>query len=110
MCRWADVTKMDKSNTLLVPESIKVSTREGNYIFSMFMNISETHDFMEQLANMAIRKLLDRGNTQDVNLITSKDMKTTENKSRARRGNKKVVNYTITKKLKVYLFFRLFNY
>ena len=98
MYRWADVTKMDKSNTLLVPESIKVSTREGNYIFSMFMNISETHDFMEQLANMAIRKLLDRGNTQDVNLITSKDMKTTENKSRARRGNKKVVNCTISKK------------
>jgi len=88
--RWADVTKMDKNNTLLVPESIKVSTREGNFIFSMFMNISETHDFMEQLANMAIRKLLDRGHTQDVNLV-NKDMKTTEDKRRVRRGNKKSV-------------------
>ena len=57
---------MEKNNTVLVPESIKVTTRDGSFVFSLFMNITETHDFMEQLANMAIRQLLDRGSSSEV--------------------------------------------
>ena len=63
--RWADVTKMTKNSTMLVPESIRVSTREDSYVFSMFMNISETHHIMTQLANIAIRQLLDRENFEE---------------------------------------------
>nr|XP_009857558.1 TBC1 domain family member 9 [Ciona intestinalis] len=58
--RWNDVTKLEKDNTLLVPESIHVATRENRYVFSMFLNISETYHLMTQLANIAIRQLVNR--------------------------------------------------
>lgn len=54
------MTSMQKNSTVLVPESITVSTRENSYVFSMFMSSSETHNLMTQLANIAIRQLLDR--------------------------------------------------
>ena len=43
---------------MLFPESIKISTREQGYYFSMFVNPAETFRLMEQLANMAMRQLL----------------------------------------------------
>ncbi|XP_023189699.1 TBC1 domain family member 9 [Xiphophorus maculatus] len=57
--RWADITQLEKSATLLLPDVIKVSTRSNEHLFSVFLNINETFKLAEQLANIAMRRLLD---------------------------------------------------
>lgn len=57
--QWVDVTRLEKNATLLFPESIRVDTRDKELFFSMFLNIGETFKLMEQLANLAMRQLLD---------------------------------------------------
>uniref|UniRef100_A0A3B3TIA1 TBC1 domain family member 9 n=1 Tax=Poecilia latipinna TaxID=48699 RepID=A0A3B3TIA1_9TELE len=57
--RWADITQLEKSATLLLPDVIKVSTRANEHVFSVFLNINETFKLAEQLANIAMRRLLD---------------------------------------------------
>jgi len=90
---WVDVTKMTKNSTMLVPESIRVTTREDSYVFSMFMNISETHHIMTQLANIAIRQLLDRENFEEDLSLSERiaaATDTTRSGSSMRRKKKKV--------------------
>ncbi|XP_028383555.1 TBC1 domain family member 9B isoform X1 [Phyllostomus discolor] len=57
--QWVDVIRLEKNATLLLPESIRVDTRDQELFFSMFLNIGETFKLMEQLANLAMRQLLD---------------------------------------------------
>uniref|UniRef100_A0A667ZCT5 TBC1 domain family member 9B n=1 Tax=Myripristis murdjan TaxID=586833 RepID=A0A667ZCT5_9TELE len=57
--QWTDVTQLEKNATLLFPESVCVSTRHTEHFFSMFLNINDTFKLMEQLANIAMRQLLD---------------------------------------------------
>ncbi|KAM7418268.1 hypothetical protein PAMA_017766 [Pampus argenteus] len=57
--QWTEVTQLEKNATLVFPESIRVSTRHEEHFFSMFLNINDTFKLMEQLANMAMRQLLD---------------------------------------------------
>ncbi|KAM4621446.1 TBC1 domain family member 9B isoform 2-T2 [Polymixia lowei] len=57
--QWTDVTQLEKNATLLFPESVCVSTRNTEHFFSMFLNINDTFKLMEQLANIAMRQLLD---------------------------------------------------
>uniref|UniRef100_A0A674NY57 TBC1 domain family member 9 n=1 Tax=Takifugu rubripes TaxID=31033 RepID=A0A674NY57_TAKRU len=67
--RWAEITQLEKSATLLLPDAIKVNTRVEEYVFSVFLNISETFKLAEQLANIAMRQLLDnKGFEQDRSL------------------------------------------
>lgn len=67
--RWVDITQLEKNATLLFPDMIKVSTRSSEHFFSVFLNISETFKLMEQLANIAMRQLLDNeGFEQDRSL------------------------------------------
>uniref|UniRef100_A0AAY4AM58 TBC1 domain family member 9 n=1 Tax=Denticeps clupeoides TaxID=299321 RepID=A0AAY4AM58_9TELE len=67
--RWADITQLEKNVTLLLPDMIRVSTRCSEHVFSVFLNISETFKLMEQLANIAMRQLLDnKGFEQDRSL------------------------------------------
>uniref|UniRef100_A0AAQ4S2Y6 TBC1 domain family member 9 n=1 Tax=Gasterosteus aculeatus aculeatus TaxID=481459 RepID=A0AAQ4S2Y6_GASAC len=67
--RWADITQLEKSATLLMPDAIKVSTRIDAHVFSVFLNINETFKLAEQLANIAMRQLLDnKGFEQDRSL------------------------------------------
>ncbi|XP_037328357.2 TBC1 domain family member 9 [Pungitius pungitius] len=64
--RWADITQLEKSATLLMPDAIMVSTRIDAHVFSVFLNINETFKLAEQLANIAMRQLLDnKGFEQD---------------------------------------------
>ncbi|XP_077428771.1 TBC1 domain family member 9B isoform X2 [Vanacampus margaritifer] len=57
--QWTEVTQLEKNATLLFPESVRVRTRLGEHFFSMFLNINDTFKLMEQLANLAMRQLLD---------------------------------------------------
>ncbi|KAM4834436.1 TBC1 domain family member 9 [Thomomys bottae] len=67
--RWVDITQLEKNATLLLPDGIKVSTRSSEHFFSVFLNINETFKLMEQLANIAMRQLLDNeGFEQDHSL------------------------------------------
>ncbi|XP_053317053.1 TBC1 domain family member 9 [Spea bombifrons] len=67
--RWVDITQLEKTATLLLPDMIKVSTRSSEHFFSVFLNINETFKLMEQLANIAMRQLLDNeGFEQDKSL------------------------------------------
>ncbi|XP_032079892.1 TBC1 domain family member 9 isoform X3 [Thamnophis elegans] len=67
--RWVDITQLEKNATLLLPDVIKISTRSSQHFFSVFLNISETFKLMEQLANIAMRQLLDNeGFEQDKSL------------------------------------------
>lgn len=60
LLRWTDVTEVKKSKHLLTPDTIKVSTRDAEYFFGMFLNRSnEAYDLIRQLANLAMRKLID---------------------------------------------------
>lgn len=56
--RWADILHLQRSNSVLFPESIRVSTRTKDYYFSMFLKTSETFALMEQLANIAMKQLI----------------------------------------------------
>ncbi|MED6237033.1 TBC1 domain member 9B [Ataeniobius toweri] len=56
---WTEVTQLEKNATLVFPESVRVSTRNAEHFFSMFLNINDTFKLMEQLANIAMRQLLD---------------------------------------------------
>uniref|UniRef100_A0A671TWV7 TBC1 domain family member 9B n=1 Tax=Sparus aurata TaxID=8175 RepID=A0A671TWV7_SPAAU len=57
--QWMEVTQLEKNATLVFPESVRVSTRHTEHFFSMFLNINDTFKLMEQLANIAMRQLLD---------------------------------------------------
>ncbi|KAM9850393.1 TBC1 domain family member 9B isoform 2-T2 [Aulostomus maculatus] len=57
--QWTEVTQLEKNATLVFPESVRVSTRHTDHFFSMFLNINDTFKLMEQLANIAMRQLLD---------------------------------------------------
>nr|XP_061793342.1 TBC1 domain family member 9B-like [Nerophis lumbriciformis] len=57
--QWTEVTQLEKNATLVFPESIRVRTRTGEHFFSVFLDINDTFKLMEQLANMAMRQLLD---------------------------------------------------
>uniref|UniRef100_A0A8C4NK66 TBC1 domain family, member 9 (with GRAM domain) n=1 Tax=Dicentrarchus labrax TaxID=13489 RepID=A0A8C4NK66_DICLA len=63
------IITLEKSATLLLPDVIKVSTRINEHVFSVFLNINETFKLAEQLANIAMRQLLDnKGFEQDRSL------------------------------------------
>lgn len=82
--QWTDVTQLDKNATLLFPESVRVSTRDTEHYFSMFLNINDTFKLMEQLANIAMRQLLDNeGFSADQSL--PKPCKTLKNVSALKR-------------------------
>ncbi|KAJ2952626.1 hypothetical protein O0L34_g6956 [Tuta absoluta] len=57
--RWADVTELAKTNSLLFPDSIKVTTRDDEHYFTLFLKKNETFALMQQLANIAMKQLID---------------------------------------------------
>ncbi|XP_040912855.1 TBC1 domain family member 8 isoform X2 [Toxotes jaculatrix] len=56
---WADVTRLERVSTGLMTEAIRVSTRQRQREFSMFLNLDEAFGVIGQLADIALRRLLD---------------------------------------------------
>lgn len=68
--RWRDVTLLDCTNALIFPDSIRVSTRDHEHYFSMLLRKKETYELMEQLANMAMKQLInDEEFSEDKDLL-----------------------------------------
>ena len=61
------MTKVEKSNNLIAPDSISVCTRETDYQFGFFLHgkSSEAFDLISQLTNLAMRRLMLDGVVQD---------------------------------------------
>ncbi|RUS90405.1 hypothetical protein EGW08_001810 [Elysia chlorotica] len=70
--RWADITKLERGNNMLLPDSVKVSTRDADHFFSMLLHSKETFDLMEQLANMAMKQLMQEPGFQEDKTLAAK--------------------------------------
>ena len=83
LIRWTDVTSVEKSNNLIAPDSICVSTREGDFQFGLFLGgqaAEEAYDIISQLANLAMRKLISDTDSyhQDLDLLLKKTKNVTK--------------------------------
>lgn len=78
--RWTDILKLDIGNNVLFPDSLVVKTREGEYYFSMLLQSSETFRLMEQLANMAMKQLMQEGGFEEDKTIVDRTKKKTPKK------------------------------
>ncbi|KAM6970593.1 TBC1 domain family member 8 [Aplochiton taeniatus] len=58
---WAEVTRLERVSTGLMADMVRVSTRQRQRHFSMFLNLEEVFGVMGQLADIALRRLLDSG-------------------------------------------------
>ncbi|KYB25652.1 hypothetical protein TcasGA2_TC032528 [Tribolium castaneum] len=69
--RWSDVIELSKKNSIVFPDSIKIVTREKEYHFSMFLTKNETFKLMEQLVDLAMKRLIDdkRSFSEDKELL-----------------------------------------
>ncbi|XP_058791505.1 TBC1 domain family member 9 isoform X2 [Phymastichus coffea] len=70
--RWADILELEKTNSLVFPDSIRIVTRDNKeHYFSMFLHKSETYSLMEQLTNLAMKRLIDEksGFNEDRDLL-----------------------------------------
>lgn len=56
---WAEVTRLERVSAGLMTEAIRVGTRHRQREFSMFLNMDEAFRVVGQLADIALRRLLD---------------------------------------------------
>ncbi|KAE8299723.1 TBC1 domain family member 8 AD 3 Vascular Rab-GAP/TBC-containing protein [Larimichthys crocea] len=56
---WAEMTRLERVSTGLMTEAIRVGTRQRQREFSMFLNLDEAFGVIGQLADIALRRLLD---------------------------------------------------
>ncbi|NP_001107709.2 TBC1 domain family member 8B [Xenopus tropicalis] len=57
---WDEISRLEKTSTVLLTESIHVCCNGEDFYFSMFLHINETFLLMEQLADYAVRRLFDK--------------------------------------------------
>nr|CAD7588701.1 unnamed protein product [Timema genevievae] len=80
--RWSDVTELDKTSSLVFPDSIRIATREKQHHFSMFLHKSETFTLMTQLTNLAMKQLInDKGGFNEDKDLLNKLSKNVPKKS-----------------------------
>ncbi|CAB1347141.1 unnamed protein product [Coregonus sp. 'balchen'] len=58
---WAEVTRLERVSTGLMTDMVRVTTRRHQRDFSMFLSLDEVFGVMGQLADIALRRLLDSG-------------------------------------------------
>ncbi|XP_056610180.1 TBC1 domain family member 8 [Triplophysa dalaica] len=58
---WAEVTRLERVSVGLLTDVIRVHTRQKQRDFSMFLNVDDVMKVMCQLADIALRRLLDSG-------------------------------------------------
>uniref|UniRef100_A0A4W5NIL0 TBC1 domain family member 8B n=1 Tax=Hucho hucho TaxID=62062 RepID=A0A4W5NIL0_9TELE len=56
---WAEVTRLERVSTGLMTDMVRVTTRRCQRDFSMFLSLDEAFGVIVQLADIALRRLLD---------------------------------------------------
>uniref|UniRef100_W5KBD6 TBC1 domain family member 8B n=1 Tax=Astyanax mexicanus TaxID=7994 RepID=W5KBD6_ASTMX len=57
---WDEVSRLERTSSVLLAESIRVSVRGEDHFFSMFLHLQQTFLLMQQLADYAITRLFDK--------------------------------------------------
>lgn len=65
LLKWHDITLIERSNSLIFTDTIILTTKQQTYEFSMFAKASETYTLIEQLANLAMKQIM---NNQDLDI------------------------------------------
>lgn len=58
---WAEAMRLERVSVGLLTDVIRVHTRQKQRDFSMFLNVDEVMKVMCQLADIALRRILDSG-------------------------------------------------
>ncbi|XP_076843814.1 TBC1 domain family member 8B isoform X2 [Brachyhypopomus gauderio] len=57
---WDEVSRLDRTSSVLLTESIRVCVRGQDHHFSMLLHLQQTYLLMQQLADYAITRLFDK--------------------------------------------------
>lgn len=57
---WCEVSRLERSSSVLLTECIRVCVKEEDYFFSMFLRLQHTYELMQQLAEYAIARMFDK--------------------------------------------------
>ncbi|KAL2095194.1 hypothetical protein ACEWY4_009913 [Coilia grayii] len=57
---WVEISRLEKTSSVLLTESIRVCAGGEEHCFSMFLHLQQTFLLMEQLADYAVRRLIDK--------------------------------------------------
>ncbi|XP_069492814.1 TBC1 domain family member 8 isoform X2 [Ambystoma mexicanum] len=77
---WVDVQNLERTTNVLMTDIIRITARGKEREFSMFLNIDEVFQVIEQLADVTLRRLLDNEvfeldpTLQDPSQITKRDL------------------------------------
>ncbi|CAF1039084.1 unnamed protein product [Brachionus calyciflorus] len=69
---YTDIMNIEKVSSLL-STAIKITTRNGDYTFYMFINIDETYKLIQQLTNFAVQNLLSKSQEYKKDLLPQLD-------------------------------------
>lgn len=58
LLKWHDITLIERANSLIFSDTIILTTKQQTYEFSLFAKTSETYALIEQLANLAMKQIM----------------------------------------------------
>lgn len=60
MFPWDEVSRLERTSSVLLAESIRVRVRGEDHFFSMLMRLQQTYLIMQQLADYAVVRFFDK--------------------------------------------------
>ncbi|XP_053086399.1 TBC1 domain family member 8B isoform X2 [Pangasianodon hypophthalmus] len=57
---WCEVSRLERTSSVLLTECIRVCVKEEDHFFSMFLRLQHTYELMQQLADYAIARMFDK--------------------------------------------------
>ncbi|KAK2816726.1 hypothetical protein Q7C36_022997 [Tachysurus vachellii] len=57
---WCEVSRLERSSSVLLTECIRVCVKEEDHYFSMFLRLQHTYELMQQLADYAVSRMFDK--------------------------------------------------
>ncbi|XP_012675016.1 TBC1 domain family member 8B isoform X2 [Clupea harengus] len=67
---WVEISRLEKTTSVLLTESIRVCAGGEDHCFSMFLHLQQTFLLMEQLADYAVRRLIDKETFPSDHILT----------------------------------------